>query len=821
MQDNNLLCPSCRSENVYFSRKKGFYICEDCDETFNYTEQQQKGKNLFFSYGHDKNAKIVNKIKADLEERGFTVWIDHERINTGDNWRKKISQSIADSSLVLAFLSSHSMRDESVCRDELRIALCEKCGYIQPILLESTDKFSPPQNLTEVQWVDMSEWESYDQSSTEFDLWYRDKLLQLLSVLESNETLELSGDITTLKSAFKPKLLSVKESTLLKKEFYGREWLFDEICNTNDARIIQIRGGAGSGKSAISARLQYHLPSVVGCWYCSWNDALSIDVREFLKTFVFKLAVSISEYRRYIVSRIDDLAAVLEQGNTGEIIDKLIHLPMQYVIDGGREDKYFIVDGIDESLVKGKSEIAQVLRALSEIMPPWFKFIVTTRPEREILSVFGTLKVNEIDLDSDEKSHGDLDFYMEQKGLDKSSLSAAVGQNFLLLELIANSGGKDLELSCGLSDYYSAAFDRIFGRREYTSCERVALSILINCVAPITDDVLLQAFNKKARDYTGFIRSLREFLSFGAERFRVFWSLRTVTLFHYSFREWLTSDDAGIFKIELDESVETALEFYNKILSEDSADATLSFIRNYELFLAKNNRFDILSELRKDERYELIKQRISLDEDYSNKQNSVAHLDSVKIAKIEELSHKISLLSKPIRYHYAKPLSHHGGGAMDDYCDYYIFPCCNHMQACEGAPHTVTESGCRAHYGDISTLPECITLTPYDEFQFWRKQLDDEYASSDRVYQQIYRSIYANTTGSGKFDSLSSEDREFVLRMIENTAKTSFSVTMRHKTEEIVRKLRYLKDRANISDEEFDEILSGTEEDTGDLLFID
>ena len=73
MESEILLCPECQSENVYFSKKKGLYVCEDCENQFNYTAQKAKGKTLFFSYGHDENTKLVNKIKLDLEARGFTV----------------------------------------------------------------------------------------------------------------------------------------------------------------------------------------------------------------------------------------------------------------------------------------------------------------------------------------------------------------------------------------------------------------------------------------------------------------------------------------------------------------------------------------------------------------------------------------------------------------------------------------------------------------------------------------------------------------------------------------------------------------------------
>ncbi|MBE5764051.1 MAG: TIR domain-containing protein [Clostridiales bacterium] len=806
MQSEILLCPECQSENVYFSKKKGLYVCEDCENQFNYTAQKAKGKTLFFSYGHDENTKLVNKIKLDLEARGFTVWIDYERIAEGDNWRKRISEGLLESNLVISFLSSHSMRDKGVCQDELRIALCEKCGYIQPVLLESVDKFTPPQNLTEVQWVDMSDWNSYEFNSEQFNAWYNGKLEQLLLVLNSQEVDSLSGDITTLKSLLTPKLLSIKESTLLSKEFYCREWIFEELNSATDERLIAILGGAGTGKSAISARLQYNLPSVIGCWYCSWNDALSLNGIEFLKTFIFKLSVCISEYRRYILTRIPNIAELLESGNAYEIIEKLINLPMQYVIDGGREVKYFTIDGLDESLINGKSEIASVIKAVAQIMPSWFKFVITARPEKEILLLVDGFKNKKIDLDTNKNSLEDMLFYLQQKGIVDEGVVSSVKQNFLLAELIVKTGSKGLKLSNSLANYYDTAFDRIFKNRTYTSSEKTALSLLINSVSPVTEDVLLNAFNKKSKEFIQFVKSLREFLAFGVERFRVFWSLRTVTLFHASFKEWLISSSAGIYQIDSEESIEITLDFYNKIIDKNSVDVTSVFLKNYELFLVKNNRFDILAKRKAEERYNLIKQKLALSDDFSNKESKIARLDANKIAKIEELSHKISMLSKPIKYHYAKPVVHHGGGAMDDYCEYYVFPCCNYYQASESTPHTVTESGCRAHYGDLSTLPEAITLSASELFEFWKQRLYEECANVDKVYERTYRSIYNSTISHGNFNAMDEASKAFVINMVKNTAKQSASMQIKNRVEELKSKLFYLKADAGVSDEEFEKI---------------
>lgn len=82
--------------------------------------------NIFFSYPHDNNAALVNRLKLDLEKRHHTVWFDEEEIKTGNDWRSKITRGILESDTVVAFLSKHSVRDPGVCLNEIAIALADK-----------------------------------------------------------------------------------------------------------------------------------------------------------------------------------------------------------------------------------------------------------------------------------------------------------------------------------------------------------------------------------------------------------------------------------------------------------------------------------------------------------------------------------------------------------------------------------------------------------------------------------------------------------------------------------------------------------------------
>lgn len=94
-------CPGCGSDNIYFSKKRQVYVCEDCELEFAEERPEIQSKTIFFSYAHDENEWLVQKLKGDIEQRGHKVWIDRSEIKSGDDWRQSITEGLLSSSGVL------------------------------------------------------------------------------------------------------------------------------------------------------------------------------------------------------------------------------------------------------------------------------------------------------------------------------------------------------------------------------------------------------------------------------------------------------------------------------------------------------------------------------------------------------------------------------------------------------------------------------------------------------------------------------------------------------------------------------------------------
>jgi len=445
-------CPFCGSDNIYFSKKRNIYVCEDCDDFFSESDLQtgdekngKDGLTLFFSYGHDKNSILVERIKNDLEKRGHRIWIDKSEIKAGDYWRDDILRGILNSSGIVAFLSEHSTRNPGVCLDELRIAVCVRGAEIKTVLLEPESRIKPPSTISEIQWLDMSKWEEVKESpESDFEKWYADKFSELCRVVESKESKDLSGDISKLKGLLQPFLNSEKENHLLSKNYVGRKWLEESIedwLDRDSSKALVLYGSPGSGKSSFCANYAHYNVKILGCFFCEWNREYSINPKLLIKTMAFRLATRMPDYRSLLLHQLSSNIS-LEKANTETLFDFLLVEPLSNLVDGHRETGIIIVDGLDEAEKNGENPVAEVFSKCAERLPRWIRFIFTSRPERNIKSYF--LSCDSIDIISDmPEEYDDIRYYIVH------SLKEELNQISNKLEII----NKMCELSEGVFLY--------------------------------------------------------------------------------------------------------------------------------------------------------------------------------------------------------------------------------------------------------------------------------------------------------------------------------------------------------------------------------
>ena len=90
---------------------------------------------IFISYSrHDSD--VVNELVTLLEQEGYSIWIDRDGIESGEDFKEKIAKAIKESSVVLFFSSEHSNISDWTAK-EIGIAVKYK-KHIIPILLDNS-----------------------------------------------------------------------------------------------------------------------------------------------------------------------------------------------------------------------------------------------------------------------------------------------------------------------------------------------------------------------------------------------------------------------------------------------------------------------------------------------------------------------------------------------------------------------------------------------------------------------------------------------------------------------------------------------------------
>lgn len=588
-------CPFCGSEDIYFSKKRKIFVCEDCDETF--SEQQllhtvksvpeNEGLKLFFSYGHDKNRLLVERIKRDLEKRGHHVWIDTSEIKAGDYWRDNILNGVLKASGVIAFLSEHSTRNPGVCLDELKIAVCVKGTDIKTVLLEPESRIKPPATVSDIQWLDMSQWHDLKKSSdSDFEKWYGEKFAELCQAVESSESVELSGDIHALKVKLDPYLNSEKECKLLSKEFYGRKWLENYIEEWQDRRSTKafiLYGRPGSGKSAFSINYSHYSSNVYGCFLCEWNREHTINPHRLIRTMAFRLAAKLPDYRSMLLFQLNT-DVCLEEMDAETLFDYLLTYPLSHLVDGHRETGIIVVDGLDEAENNGDNPVAEVFTKCIERLPGWIRFIFTSRPEKNVIKYFQASEAIDI-IDNMPEGYNDIMAYLVKslavelcqvsnklELLNKiCELSDGI---FLYAELLVTDIKNGfIELSDistfpkGLNEFYRLSMERKFSMQESFANVRGILELL-SISETMPEELIRRVLGHTQYFFLTCLDKLGSWLNrYEEDEFYL------LGFSHKSFKDWLTdSRQSGDYYIDYKCGAAKLVQYCREYLENSSCD---------------------------------------------------------------------------------------------------------------------------------------------------------------------------------------------------------------------------------------------------------
>ena len=224
---------------------------------------------------------------APLQAQRHQVWFDRECIEKGGLFEVRIEQGIRQASVVAAIMTAGSVREESVCRDEVVFAL-NAGKTIVP--LKVTPEVQPTLLLARRNWIDFTA--GYEQG--------RDALLRYLG-----------GDGAALLPLCLPTITGVApldfgpEIATFAAGFTGRDWLAAEIegwLTRTAPRVFVLVGEPGIGKIAVAAWLCLSRPEVVGVHFCTARNTRTLDPHLFVASLVAQLAARLPGYAERVAA---------------------------------------------------------------------------------------------------------------------------------------------------------------------------------------------------------------------------------------------------------------------------------------------------------------------------------------------------------------------------------------------------------------------------------------------------------------------------------------------------------------------------------------
>lgn len=570
-------CKNCNSENVYFSKKQKCYVCEDCGNKFT-TEAMDKSLRIFLSYGHDESAFVVEEIRKLLLEKGHNPWVDKFKIKGGDDWRSHITSGILGSDDFIAFITNHSTRVPGVCLDEIAIALGTKSCGIQSVLLEKDA--TVPSSISTKQWNDLSEWkQKYQQGEQVWRSWLNQKTDEIVAAINNPSNAKKSIQISQIIKAIHPLTPEMKLKQLLTGNILSRKWLFKKIRDWYDAdsKCMMLIGGPGAGKSVLCAQLSHYMAQCAGLYFLEWNNAESRNLKNMLLSIFFQLCCNIDDFRERVVN---DILCVKEPLSEDFIVSQLLLTPLNFLVDGDREDRFVIIDALDEYGEEERNIALRRLKRLIDGSPRWLRWILTCRPWSDEIQYYLNAKVVCIDDCKDDIRKDIKEFckgFLDDKGKAELVVAKSNGSFVYAKELVEainlrHVDSSDLEqLPATLSAIFMTNFHRIIGGENY-SLYKPLISLLLVAQEPVQKKTIRNVLDIEDEKLNDLISRLKSFINVEIDPH----GLQKVSVYHKSISDWFFSPESSSYKISKEDAHHVISDYLVKHLDEVENDEYLS-----------------------------------------------------------------------------------------------------------------------------------------------------------------------------------------------------------------------------------------------------
>jgi WD40 repeat protein len=370
----------------------------------------------------------------------------------------------------------------------------------------------------------------------------------------------------------------------LTTDFTGREWVLEDVdrwLKHDHQRFFILTGQPGVGKSAIAARLTQICPDIAAYHFCTAGRIDTIVPATVLRSLAAQLGKQLPGYGTALVNTIKpfhltvEVNIDIEQMTGGEVtgviikhlypsdpqqeLDIMLRAPLAAMPEPDRP-LAILIDSLDEAVTyRGDQNLAMLLAGLDGL-PPWVRFICTTRPERRVMRYLEPLEPYVLAADA-EPNLDDISRYIavrakraklqsrlaeagvESQTLGRRLLDLSQG-NFLYTRVLLDDIEADRQplddlsaLPHSLDDIYHDFLCR-FTVSEWTKRYQPLLAVLTVAQEPLTEAQLANFSGLQATQVRQHLGVLRQFLEARGAGVK-----ETYRLFHQSFRDYLLDEE--------------------------------------------------------------------------------------------------------------------------------------------------------------------------------------------------------------------------------------------------------------------------------------
>ena len=370
---------------------------------------------------------------------------------------------------------------------------------------------------------------------------------------------------------------------------------------------VVVVGKPGVGKSALSAQLicsrassPYIHKRIIGYHLCKYSDKATQDPGLFVRNLVDLIARRIPEYGMLIYNS-SFIPRVLQRSclrDPYDCFEQAIASPLRQVKNKLRY-YFIIIDALDECASDSAgTSLVQFVKDNYNRLPTWVRLVMTSRNDSAVLNHFGGFAKVHLS-SSDARNLQDIAIFIASMLFEdppfleqvKKMLGLSSGEevtyltnklltqsegNFLFAKLMLHYGKDDWHNQADLNklpktvgEQYERYLRRAYGSREKFRPALAILEILVATFEPLTANHIFDVLRIQEKidfeyDFVYALNGLSHFVTYAEDN--------TITLFHQTFREWLTSKDnlGRPYYVSRSRGHRRLVEYYVSVLKNNS-----------------------------------------------------------------------------------------------------------------------------------------------------------------------------------------------------------------------------------------------------------